>query len=116
MLGSDKGDVSVAGKLAKETDCDVWFPYYLLCTDYCITESYNMAFECYRQMIELYGVRNVSACGFSSGGALAIGIAYNNAIRGELGTVQKLLVTSTPYKCSAAKKKIAGIAGYVKIF
>lgn len=24
MLGSDKGDVSVAGKLAKETDCDVW--------------------------------------------------------------------------------------------
>jgi len=28
----------------------------------------------------------------------------------------KLLVTSTPYKCSAAKKKIAGIAGYVKIF
>lgn len=26
-----------------------------------------------------------------------------------LGTVQKLLVISTPYKCSAAKKKIAGI-------
>jgi len=25
-------------------------------------------------------------------------------------------VTSTPYKRSAAKKKIAGIAGYVKIF
>ncbi|MDE7431009.1 MAG: hypothetical protein K2N34_03725 [Lachnospiraceae bacterium] len=33
-----------------------------------------------------------------------------------LGTVQKLLVTRTPYKCPAAKKKIAGIAGYVKIF
>jgi len=31
-------------------------------------------------------------------------------------TVQKLLVTSTPYKCSYAKKKIAGAAGYVKIF
>ncbi len=28
-----------------------------------------------------------------------------------LGTVQKLLVISTPYKCSAAKKKIAGIGG-----
>ncbi len=58
MLGSDKGDVSVAGKLAKETGCDVWFPYYLLCTDYCITESYDMAFECYRQMIERYGAGN----------------------------------------------------------
>ena len=33
-----------------------------------------------------------------------------------LGTVQKLLVTSTSYKYSAAKRKIAGIAGYVKIF
>lgn len=60
MLGSDKGDVSVAGKLAKETGCDVWFSYYLLCTDYCITESYNMAFECYRQMIERYGAGNWS--------------------------------------------------------
>ena len=50
MLGSDKGDVSVAGKLAKETGCDVWFSYYLLCTD----------FECYRQMIERYGAGNWS--------------------------------------------------------
>ncbi len=25
-------------------------------------------------------------------------------------------MTSTPYKCSSAKKKIAGIVGYVKIF
>ncbi len=55
ILGSDKGDVSVAGKLAEETGCDVWFPYYPLCTDHCITESYDIAFECYRQMIELYG-------------------------------------------------------------
>ena len=28
-----------------------------------------------------------------------------------LETVQKLLVTRTPYKCSSAKKKIAGIGG-----
>jgi len=26
-----------------------------------------------------------------------------------LGTVQKLLVTRTPHKCSAAKKKLAGL-------
>ena len=58
MLGSDKGDVSVAGKLAKETGCDVWFPNYPPCTDHCITESYDMAFECYRQMIEQYGVQS----------------------------------------------------------
>jgi len=31
--------------------------------------------------------------------------------RVRLGTVQKLLVTRAPHKCSAAKKKIAGIGG-----
>ena len=95
MLGSDKGDVSVVGKLAKETDCDVWFSYYPLCTDHCITESYDIAFECYQQMIELYGARNVSACGFSSGGAIAIGIAlHNNAIRGELPQPRHIVAVS----------------------
>ena len=39
-----------------------------------------MVYECYRKMIELYGSGNVSTCGFSSGGALALGIAaHNNA-------------------------------------
>ncbi len=95
MLGSDKGDVSVAGKLAKETDCDVWFPYYPLFIAHCITERYDMAFECYRQMIERYGAGNVSTCGFSSGGALAIGIAlHNNAISAGLPQPRHIVAVS----------------------
>ena len=79
MIGPDKGDVDVIVKLARKTGCDIWFPMYPLCTDHCITETYEMIYECYRQMIDLYGAGNVSACGFSSGGALAIGVAaYNN--------------------------------------
>ena len=39
-----------------------------------------MVYECYRKMITLYGGGNVSTCGISSGGALALGIAaHNNA-------------------------------------
>ena len=39
-----------------------------------------MVYKCYRKMITLYGGGNVSTCGFSSGGALALGIAaHNNA-------------------------------------
>lgn len=80
MLGPDKGDIDVIVKLAKKTGCDVWFPFYPLCPETCIDESYQMVFECYRQLIEIYGANNVSTCGFSSGGALALGIAaYNNA-------------------------------------
>ncbi len=79
MIGPDKGDVDVLVRLMKLTGCDIWFPDYPLCTDHCITETYEMAFACYHQMIDLYGGGNVSTCGFSSGGALALGIAaYNN--------------------------------------
>lgn len=78
--GPDKGDLPVMRKLCRETGCDVWFPFYPLCMEHCITETYAMVYECYRKMITLYGGGNVSTCGFSSGGALALGIAaHNNA-------------------------------------
>lgn len=81
MIGPDKGDIPVIRKLGRETGCDVWFPCYPLCTEHCITETYDMVFECYRQMVALYGAGNVSTCGFSSGAALALGIAsHNNAL------------------------------------
>ena len=81
VIGPDKGDLPVMRKLMRETGCDVWFPFYPLCTEHCITDTYDMVFESYRQMIGLYGGGNVSTCGFSSGGALALGIAaHNNAL------------------------------------
>ncbi len=80
VIGPDKGDLPVMRKLMRDTGCDVWFPFYPLCMEHCITDTYAMVYECYRRMIELYGGGNVSTCGFSSGGALALGIAaHNNA-------------------------------------
>ena len=73
VIGPDKGDLPVMRKLMRDTGCDVWFPFYPLCMEHCITDTYEMAYECYRRMIELYGGGNVSTCGFSSGGALALG-------------------------------------------
>ena len=75
VIGPDKGDLPVMRKLCRETGCDVWFPFYPLCMEHCITETYAMVYECYRKMIALYGGGNVSTCGFSSGGALALGVA-----------------------------------------
>ena len=83
VIGPDKGDLPVMRKLARETGCDVWFPFYPLCTEHCITETYAMVYECYRRMIALYGGGNVSTCGFSSGGALALGIAAHNNAQSE---------------------------------
>lgn len=95
VIGSDKGDVDVVRKLARETGCDIWFPDYPLCTDHCITESFDMVFECYRQMLKLYGDGNVSTCGFSSGGMLAMGIAlHNNALSRKLAMPRHIVAVS----------------------
>ena len=83
VIGPDKGDLPVMRKLCREAGCDVWFPFYPLCMEHCITETYAMVYECYRKMIGLYGDGNVSTCGFSSGGALALGIAAHNNVQPE---------------------------------
>lgn len=83
VIGPDKGDLPVMRKLCRETGCDVWFPFYPLCMEHCITETYAMVYECYRKIITLYGGGNVSTCGFSSGGALALGIAAHNSAQPE---------------------------------
>ena len=73
VIGPDKGDLPVMRKLCRETGCDVWFPFYPLCMEHCIIETYEMVYECYRRMIELYGGGNVSTCGLSSGGRAGFG-------------------------------------------
>ena len=80
VLGPDAGDLPVMRKLCFDTGCDIWFPFYPLCIEHCIRDTFEMSYECYRRMIDVYGGGNVSTCGFSSGGMLAIGMAaHNNA-------------------------------------
>lgn len=107
LVGSDKGDIPVIRKMVRETGCDVWFPAYPLCTDHCITESYDMVYECYRQMLMLYGDGNVSTCGFSSGGMLALGIAaHNNALGRPLAQPRHIVAVSPgEVPCSEEEKR-----------
>ena len=99
MIGPDNGDISFAGKLCKETGCDVWFPFYPLCTDHSITETFAMGYECYKEMIEIYGGGNVSTFGFSSGGALAIGMAAHNNAQPEPLPAPYHIVACSPGEC-----------------
>ena len=46
VIGPDKGDLPVMRKLMRDTCCDVWFPFYPLCTEHCITETYDMVYAC----------------------------------------------------------------------
>lgn len=95
ILDSDRGDIAVAAKLANQTGCDVWFPYYPLCIEHDIRENIEMGFECYRKMIESYGAGNVSAFGFSSGGMLALAMGlYNNTLSEKLPMPRHIVAVS----------------------
>lgn len=95
ILGSDKGDIDVARKLALQTGCDVWFPYYPLCIEHDIRENIEMGFECYRKMTVIYGGGNVSTCGFSSGGMLALAMGlYNNTLPQKLSMPRHIVAVS----------------------
>ncbi len=99
LLNSDDRDVNLVVEIAHKTGCDVWFPYYPLCLDHSIHETYEMCFECYKQMLILYGAGNVSTCGWSSGGALAIGVAlHNNATHAGLDQPRHIVAVS-PGEC-----------------
>ncbi|MBR6451123.1 MAG: alpha/beta hydrolase [Lachnospiraceae bacterium] len=82
ILGSDKGDIGLSRRIAKETGCDIWFPYYPLCHEHDILENVQMVFECYTKMLKFYRPKNIVFLGFSSGGALILDlITYINAQR-----------------------------------
>lgn len=81
ILGSDKGDVGLSGKIAEITNSDVWFPYYPLCHEHDMLENVQMIYECYKKMLTFYNPKNIVFLGFSSGGALILDlITYINEL------------------------------------
>ena len=58
VIGPDKGDLPVMRKLCRETGCDVWFPFYPLCMEHCITVlCRTLRKPANGQMSPIYGVR-----------------------------------------------------------
>jgi len=66
--------IKKALRFAKETGLDLFVPYYPLCTDYPLTQAYEMIHETYRMMLKDYSADHISVLGTSSGGNLALGM------------------------------------------
>lgn len=95
LMGPDGMDIATARKLGRESGADVWFPYYPLCTEVCVSETFDMALECYRQLLTEYRAENISIVGASSGGALAIGLLlHNNALGRPLPVPRRVIAVS----------------------
>ena len=94
------GSVKKALQFAKETELDVFVPYYPLCTDYPLTKAYEMIHETYRVMLKDYSADHISILGTSSGGNLALGmVPYINDGHADL-PMPGYIMTISPGTCA----------------
>ena len=89
-------DFPLAERIMEETNKDVWFLFYPLCSeDVTVDKTYEVAFETYRQMAETYKAENIGVLGFSSGACLSLGIfLHNNALGRPLPMPGKIISVS----------------------
>lgn len=106
IIGPDGGDVKTAAQFGVDSGRDVWFPYYPLCTKHSITETYEMVFDTYRKMVEVYGAENIVNLGFSSGGALAIGVCVHNNALGRPIPMPERIVACSPGCCPGSDEQL----------
>ena len=93
------GSVKKALQVAKESELDLYVPYYPLCTDYPLSRAYQMILRTYQEMLRHYTPENISLLGTSSGGNLALGmIPYMNDLKSELPRPALILALS-PGSC-----------------
>ena len=92
----DRLDFTLSERIMEQTDKDVWFLFYPLCSeDVKLDKTYEVSFEAYRLMTQTYRAENISVLGFSSGACLAIGIfLHNNAIGRPLNMPGKIISVS----------------------
>ena len=92
----DKLDFALSERIMEQTDKDVWFLFYPLCSeDVKIDKTYEVSFEAYKLMTETYKAENISVLGFSSGASLALGIfLHNNAMGRPVNMPGKIISVS----------------------
>lgn len=89
-------DFPLAERIMEETDKDVWFLFYPLCSeDVRVDKTYEVSFETYRLMTETYKAETIGVLGFSSGACLSLGIfLHNNALGRPLPMPGKIISVS----------------------
>lgn len=92
----DKLDFALAERIMEKTNKDVWFLFYPLCSeDVKVRKTYEVCFETYRLMTNIYNEDNIAILGFSSGACLSIGIfLHNNALGRPLKMPGKIISVS----------------------
>lgn len=98
-----------AAKYGKRSSRDVWIPRYPSCFDVSVRETYKMALETYRKMLDVYNPKNIAVIGFSAGADIGLGMfEYNNTLEAPLPS-PGLLILSSPACIPSTEKEIESI-------
>lgn len=105
ITAPDDGDVKTAERIGTRSGRDVWFPYYPLCTEGTIKDSFEMVYAVYQEMLRQYRPKDIALLGFSSGGALAIGLCSHNNEQAVPLPMPGLLIVSSPGSIPMSRKE-----------
>jgi len=106
IRGCGKSAVEHAKGLGERSGRDIWLPYYPLCTDYCITETYAMVYQTYKEMLKVYSPENIAIAGFSAGGALALGLGCHINAQKENIPMPGVILASSPGSVPSSEEEI----------
>lgn len=96
ILAPGDGDLKLAEILGRKSGRDVWFPCYPLCIENSVTAAYDMVAATYKKMLEEYRPEDIALIGFSSGGALALGLCLQNNEQAQPLPMPGLMIVSSP--------------------
>lgn len=92
----DMSDIKPAMKISKETDREVWFVFYPLCTDYNAMASIEMVYRSYKKMLEKYSAEDITVLGYSSGACLSISLCHWINTKGENVPMPEKMILISP--------------------
>ncbi|ORX88274.1 alpha/beta-hydrolase [Anaeromyces robustus] len=92
----DNLSINKATDFGDKSERDVWIPYYPLCIEHRITETYEMVYQTYKEMLKVYKPENIMVLGFSAGGHLALGLGSHINILKENIPMSSLIMVVAP--------------------
>ena len=96
--------IHVGQELGGQTGRDVWIPHYPLCTHGSAVDSYRMVLDTYGEMLKHYRPEHIKITGFSSGGAIGLGMFLLNNEREAPLPIPAMMVLVSPGTCPASEK------------
>lgn len=90
----DASDIKPALDISRQTEREVWYPFYPLCLDQSILPCLEMLYACYQAMLQEYKAEDICVLGYSSGAGLAMYLTHLILERGELPVPEQLILVS----------------------